>query len=687
MMMNNNNEMNKDLEMNELSIEEMEDVTGGGIKEIVAATTLAAMAMTGNTVSAFGLANALAEDNAHIEAAPEQEAYGAEFAGAMEDEIVAEPVEEVVAASVDEVVEEAAFDLEDEPAAVLTEDGELPEEEAIEELEDADLGELTGVVDADAALQKIVDNAMNANWNEGISVALDAAFEGIAFADGDVLDPVTGELAVGEGEVVRVIADTASKRYSNLTTDQVYGAVSAAVLRATNSGVAAALANDAVVTAMAESEKKSNATVDYMKDVSKKYIEDGIDKLSGLVPGIGPMVKPLLTSLAGKMFAFPKEASAEDKIMAKLDAIEKQITAAEASIKNHVDNVAGLAELGRKFSTVRDTTQNLATRVENIQYNTALSDQQRAEKLAALYDTDAVNDLETALFGATNAYFGKTDFSLEEKSIFDVAYATAVEKVMFSQEALEASAPYMMRLMATYLAGYATLAPIYEAYEQVYGATSLLATRDLMAERMGGVDHFGNTVSNNLIQKYEDYFSKDKYIFVNQGKTTPVKLNRMMYSQMLDSNDRSSSDIENAMKNSVLSQSQIEALAKYCKEKNRTLTQFLFEDMLFTSRYHEEVKALASEDDTWASIAKKPELVNIFAVQEGYLVAGAQSYDCARTDKRKSKTTVEYTYHYRANLIDMDKVGASVEKNKEIYKRCEGKNTWKDFQVIAFQKG
>ena len=56
--------------MRELNPEELEDVTGGGIREIVAATTLAAMAMTGNTVSAFGLANALAEDTAvHIKEA------------------------------------------------------------------------------------------------------------------------------------------------------------------------------------------------------------------------------------------------------------------------------------------------------------------------------------------------------------------------------------------------------------------------------------------------------------------------------------------------------------------------------------------------------------------------------------------------------------------------------------------
>ena len=202
----------EELNAQELSLEDMEDVTGGGLKEVVAATTLAAMAMTGNTVSSFGLANALAEENAaHIEIAPAQEDYGAEFAGALADEIVAEPAEEVVtAAAVDEAVAEADFDLAEESAAELTEEGELTDTEAVEELGDADLGELTGEVDADAALKQIIDEAMDANQNKGIGAALDAAFESVAFAGGDVLDPETGKLAVGEGEVVRVAAEATS---------------------------------------------------------------------------------------------------------------------------------------------------------------------------------------------------------------------------------------------------------------------------------------------------------------------------------------------------------------------------------------------------------------------------------------------------------------------------------------------
>ena len=67
-MMNNENAMNKDVDRRELSLEELEDVNGAGLKEIVAATTLAAMAMTGSTVSALGMASARAEENSRTRA-------------------------------------------------------------------------------------------------------------------------------------------------------------------------------------------------------------------------------------------------------------------------------------------------------------------------------------------------------------------------------------------------------------------------------------------------------------------------------------------------------------------------------------------------------------------------------------------------------------------------------------------
>lgn len=386
------------------------------------------MAMTCNTVSAFGLANALAEENAaHIEIAPAQEAYGAEFAGALADEVVAE----------------ADFDLAEESAAELTEEGELTDTEAVEELEDADLGELTGEVDADAALKQIIDEAMDANQNKGIGAALDAAFESVAFAGGDVLDPETGKLAVGE--VVRVAAEAATARFAGLSTDQVFGAVSMAAVRASNSGLLDALGNDPVLNSMSMSEQELEQTLEHMKSGSKNAIMYTIDQLAKVSsPAFKNMILPLIKAMVGDMFdgLFPQ--SSEDKVMNKLNQIEQRINEVEDSIKLHTDNVVVLAAIGDKYGTVRDRAQTLAARVDNIRFNPYLTDEQKVEELAKLYKDGVVYDLETALNGATNAFNGDTEFSLEQKSVFDMAYSTAVEKSMFSQEAIEAATPYLI---------------------------------------------------------------------------------------------------------------------------------------------------------------------------------------------------------------------------------------------------
>ena len=70
----NNDKSNRPEDIRELSLEEMEDVNGGGIREIVAGVTLAAMTMTGGV---FGMAGALAEDSgAYVETAPAEALEG-----------------------------------------------------------------------------------------------------------------------------------------------------------------------------------------------------------------------------------------------------------------------------------------------------------------------------------------------------------------------------------------------------------------------------------------------------------------------------------------------------------------------------------------------------------------------------------------------------------------------------------
>lgn len=50
----------------------------------------------------------------------------------------------------------------------------------------------------------------------------------------------------------------------------------------------------------------------------------------------------------------------------------------------------------------------------------------------------------------------------------------------------------------------------------------MLATREVMAQRLGGVDREGHEMSSTVLQKYENFFGMDKYIFVNKGQTASV---------------------------------------------------------------------------------------------------------------------------------------------------------------------
>ena len=100
----NNDKSNRPEDIRELSLEEMEDVNGGGIREIVAGVTLAAMTMTGG---AFGMAGALAEDSgAYVETVP-----AAALEGPVEEVFMElggeEPApQEVMAAPLDEEIPE-----------------------------------------------------------------------------------------------------------------------------------------------------------------------------------------------------------------------------------------------------------------------------------------------------------------------------------------------------------------------------------------------------------------------------------------------------------------------------------------------------------------------------------------------------------------------------------------------------
>ena len=257
-MKTNDNKQNPEMkDIRELTPEEMEDVTGGGLKEIVAATTLAAMAMTGNTVSAFGLANALAEDNAaHIEEAPAQDSFGEAYAGDTAEAIEVETDNDVAIADVDEAipeVDEADADLADadeDIALFALEAGDGEVQEAVAEVE-FDLDDPDGegaIIDEGAGnpeqtLKDLIDMTVNETRDLGLYATLNSTFATLADNADAIANPETGVIDTDGNAIVNDIYDTLSKHFDN-TPEELMGAIQAAAMRANDQGYIEALGGD-----------------------------------------------------------------------------------------------------------------------------------------------------------------------------------------------------------------------------------------------------------------------------------------------------------------------------------------------------------------------------------------------------------------------------------------------------------
>lgn len=97
------------------------------------------------------------------------------------------------------------------------------------------------------------------------------------------------------------------------------------------------------------------------------------------------------------------------------------------------------------------------------------------------------------------------------------------------------------------------MSEVYDAYEKVYGANSLKASREYQAQRLYGMDLDGNKIGDSVADRVAQYFGRDKYIFVNKNNHTNIPL----------------------------SQDQLKNIAAYCAEKNISVFDFVINDMDF----------------------------------------------------------------------------------------------------------
>lgn len=248
--------------------------------------------------------------------------------------------------------------------------------------------------------------------------------------------------------------------------------------------------------------------------------------------------------------------------------------------------------MDREPASRHSLTNTAKHKINNTNRNKNLTAEEKTREIAALYNTTCESELYAAIEKANCVFWGDTSNELYKRSIFDVAYDTACEEVMFSQEALEMTRPYMARQIAKYLEACATYEIILNAYDQVHGSGSTEDTHEEMDQRLAGVNS-GVPGEGSIVSLYRNYFSKDKYIFVNKRKGNPVALYKRVRCQVDYAKNDLAKDPQvqagrlykattpDYMKNNPLSASQVEDLAEYCKSKNVSLFDFLFNRMRF----------------------------------------------------------------------------------------------------------
>ena len=264
------------------------------------------------------------------------------------------------------------------------------------------------------------------------------------------------------------------------------------------------------------------------KKIMKVTYESILDGLLAAFPNL-KVIGPALKYFAGLFFDQGGDtANANAEIMKRLDELEAEIQKQVQELKASTYNAIQLSSIGDKYNTLEDKAATIRTRIANFERNAALSAEERQKMIADLYTDSEFQSLESSMNGATRCFTGRANDIFENQSIFEAAYDRACREVMFSGEAIDLSAPYILRQLNNYIAAYAVMAEVYNAYEAVYGEGTLNESVETMYRRLTGCDLEGNKVETSVIERCSEYFSGDRFIFVGKSNTTKIKLDQTM---------------------------------------------------------------------------------------------------------------------------------------------------------------
>ena len=614
--------------------------------------------------------------------------------------------------------EDAVFDGEE---LQLNEAGEAMEAEAVEEVE-FELGEANGEaegtiieenpVSPEQTLRELIDMAMEETKDEGIYRALNSAFATLADNAEALANPETGVIEIGGNAIVNVTFDALQARFDE-SPEQLMGAIGAAAMRADEEGYLQVLGGDLGLVTMAA----CNANAD---SFTKEGIKESKNLINGFLDFLGKsdktlcltMFSPALKGIIDLVFSpVSTSPNLDREILNKLNDIEKQLADMEKNLGNHFEDMVSLNSIGGEFQTLVNAIGPLKSRIVDITGNTNLNESEKTERLAALYDTQPYNDIVSAISGATNAYAGKTTFLLQERSIFGAAYRRACREVMFSGEAIDMVAPYLMRLLGYYLRAYSLVNQVVTAREDVYGANSCTGTREQMFKDLGGlVNGKADAAAPGVMGLYAKFFDTDRYVFINKNNEgNGIRLKKVLFARSSVTNTflklTKTGNCESCkmldvqeLKNAPLTADQLKSIIDYCNKKRISVLDLLLNRVGFIptqgwedgmARIEEQLKDIKDPSSKEALRIKAMQDLKRTLSSDFYYNASTHQWSVSRNyimpkDKnalyRKASTYHETTY------LDALSVNAAGNKVEAVQIEHDLKLFWTSTGVMILQR-
>lgn len=319
-------------------------------------------------------------------------------------------------------------------------------------------------------------------------------------------------------------------------------------------------------------------TAKVTKDATKTTIRYALNVLIAKNPYLNFAAGPLVGLIEA---AFDENAVTTNQLSEQIKDVDKHINKVQEELKNHNQNIADFTALASEFDELQKKSETLKTTIENLEIrleNGSISEDTYKKNVAALYNRSVYTDVYSAFYGATNAFKGKTSYT--QRTIFDVAYEKQLGYVMFSGEALDCLAPYVLTQLEIYSEAYGNMNLVLNAYEDTKGGDAAVASRNKLYEYMAGDD-----TSPSVYQICADFYSNnDRYIFVDKSADSKnhiaLKSNLTVNTSIASKYCKSgwlggSINFPGELTGYTLSADQVNRLSEHCKGKKISILDYL----------------------------------------------------------------------------------------------------------------